>query len=65
MLPRLKNKIKSRMKDEQELKEKFSDVEFEKGDAFAMFIAAIITFIPPFLICLLVIYGVLWLLFLR
>lgn len=65
MLPKLKKKIKARMKDEQELQNKFSDVEFEKNDTFAMFVAAIITFVPPVILCLLAIYAVLWILFLR
>lgn len=45
--------------------DKLKDTEFEKGDAMAMFIAAVITFVPPILITCAAIYFVVWLIFLR
>lgn len=50
---------------DEELKDKFKDVEFDKHDGFAMFIAAFITFVPVIIVLLGVIYFVIWLLFLR
>lgn len=50
---------------DEELKNKFKDVEFEKSDGFAMFLAAFITFVPIIIVILGAIYFVIWLLFLR
>lgn len=50
---------------DEELKDKFKDVEFDKHDGFAMFIAAFITFVPVIIVILGGIYFVIWLLFLR
>lgn len=50
---------------DEELKDKFKDVDFEKHDGFAMFIAAFITFVPVIVIILGGIYLIIWLLFLR
>ncbi len=50
---------------DEELKNKFKDTEFEKSDGFAMFIAAMITFVPAILLILGGIYFLLWMLFLR
>lgn len=57
---------KKRLGDrDEELMNKFNDVEFDKHDGFAMFIAAFITFVPVIIIILGGIYFVIWLLFLR
>lgn len=61
----LKEKIDARMKTDEELHKKFDDVEFEKHDGLAMFIAAMITFVPIILAILLVIWLLLWVIFLR
>lgn len=50
---------------DEELKDKFKDVDFEKHDGFAMFIAAFITFVPVIIVILGGIYLIIWLLFLR
>ena len=61
----LKEKIEARMKDDEELNQKFDYVEFEKHDGLAMFIAAFVTFVPVILGILLVIWLILWAVFLR
>lgn len=50
---------------DEELKDKFKDVEFDKYDGIAMFIAAFVTFVPVILVILGGIYFIVWLLFLR
>lgn len=50
---------------DEEIDEKFKDVEFEKNDVRAMVIAALITFIPVVLLVGALIYGLIWILFLR
>lgn len=50
---------------DEELKNKFKDTEFEKGDGFAMFVAAMVTFVPIILVFLGIIYFIVWLIFLR
>lgn len=50
---------------DEELKDKFKDVEFDKQDGIAMFIAAFVTFVPVILVILGGIYFIVWLLFLR
>lgn len=58
--------FKKRLGDrDEELKNKFNNVEFDKHDGFAMFIAAFITFVPVIIIILGGIYFIIWLLFLR
>lgn len=59
MFPFLKNK---------KLKEETKDLQLEdleKGDFLAMFLAAILTFLPPILLILSVFYGLLYWFFLR
>ncbi len=53
--------IKKRMKkmSKKEAKDKYKDVEFEKNDTLAMFIAAFITFVP----IVVLIVGALYLIF--
>lgn len=65
MLPRLKKKMEQRMKKEEELQEKFKDIEFEKHDGLAMFIAAMITIVPIIIVILAILYFILWFIFLR
>ncbi len=45
--------------------EDLKDVEFDKHDGIAMFIAAFVTFVPVILVILGGIYFIVWLLFLR
>jgi len=52
-------------KSKQELDEHFENIELEKGDFFAMLMAAFATFLPVLIIALIVIFGGLWLIFLR
>lgn len=59
MFPFLKNK---------KLKEETKDLQLEdleKGDFLAMFLAAVLTFLPPILLILSVFYGLLYWFFLR
>lgn len=62
---KLNKKSKRKLLSEEEIEAKFKGVEFEKNDTTAMIIAALITFLPPFLLMMGIIYGVIWLLFLR
>jgi len=48
-------------KTKEELDEHYKNIELEKGDYFAMLIAAFITFFPVLIIAMVVIYGLLWL----
>ena len=57
---RKRNKYQAKLSD-QEIQKNLS--EMEKGDALAMFIAALITFLPPIIIILVIIYGSIYLLF--
>lgn len=50
---------------DNELKGKFEETEFERGDGFAMFLAAVITLVIPVLLILLGMYLIVWFLFLR
>jgi len=52
-------------KSKEELDAHYDGIELEKGDFLAMLIAAVITFVPIILVILLVLYGAMWLLFLR
>ncbi|AMC93151.1 hypothetical protein AOC36_03930 [Erysipelothrix larvae] len=51
------------MYDEEEIEKKLNDMEFEKGDMFAMFIAAMITFLPAVLLLLGLFSLILWIIF--
>ena len=65
-MPKGLKKYKESLKErDDELRAKFKDEEFEKSDGFAMFMAAFLTFIPPVLLILGIIYFILWLIFLR
>ncbi|MDV7679503.1 hypothetical protein [Erysipelothrix rhusiopathiae] len=59
----LNKRKKSKLLTEEEIQEKFKDVEFEKNDTTAMIIAAIVTLLPALLLVLGLIYGLLWLIF--
>lgn len=48
---------------EEDIKKNLQSLE--KGDIPAIILAALITFLPPILFCLGILYGVLYLLFLR
>ena len=52
-------------KTKEELDEHYKNVELEKGDLPAMIIAAFITFLPILIVVMAVVYGLVWLLFLR
>jgi hypothetical protein len=52
-------------KTKEELDEHYDKIELEKGDFIAMVIAAIITFFPVLIVALGLLFGMLWLLFLR
>jgi len=53
----------SKDKTPEQLKEHYDKIELEKGDFFAMVIAAFITFMPILLGTLAVFFGLLWLIF--
>ena len=57
MLPKNKSK--------DELDEHYKNVKLEKGDFWAMVIAAFITFIPVLIIVMVIVYGLMWILLLR
>ena len=52
-------------KSKEDLDEHYDKIELEKGDFPAMVIAALITFLPVLIIALVVVFGVIWLLFVR
>ena len=52
-------------KTEEELDEHYDKIELEKGDFPAMVIAALITFLPVLIIAMAVVFGVIWLFFIR
>ncbi|WP_323610705.1 hypothetical protein LLS04_05610 [Erysipelothrix enhydrae] len=56
----LNKRKKRKLLTEEEIQEKFKDVEFEKNDTTAMIIAAIVTLLPALLLVLGLIYGLLW-----
>jgi len=51
--------------DMEEIKQKFKETQFEKGDTLALIIAAMITILPAMLIIIASILGIVWLFFLR
>ncbi len=51
--------------DPEEMKEKLKTVDFEKGDVFALIVAALITVIPTMLLIIGAMMGIIWLIFLR
>jgi hypothetical protein len=53
----------SKDKTPEQLDEHYDNIELEKGDFFAMVIAAFITFMPVLLISLAVLFGLIWLFF--
>lgn len=57
--------VKKKYGDNKRFEELKDKAEFEKGDGLAMFIAAIVVFIPPLLIISGIMYFILWVLFLR
>lgn len=64
MFDNLRSKL-PKQKSKEELDEYYDKLDLEKGDIPAMIIAAIITFLPVAIIAMLVIYGSIWLLFMR
>lgn len=56
--------IKKRLKkmSDEEARQKFKDVEFEKNDAFALFVAAFLTFMPAAAVAAAIIYFLSYLL---
>jgi uncharacterized protein HemY len=65
MIPKRFKRILGKEKTKEELDEHYKNIELEKGDFAAMVIAALITFLPVLIIAMTVIYGLLWLFFLR
>lgn len=65
MFESLKRAKKINKEKEEALKHKFDEVEFDKNDRMAMFIAAFITFALPIIGILAVVYLILWFIFLR
>jgi len=63
MLPERYKALFNRKKTKEELDEHYKNVELEKGDFFAMVIAAFLTFLPVLLVTLFVFYGLFWLIF--
>ncbi|MCL2665199.1 MAG: hypothetical protein FWE82_06265 [Defluviitaleaceae bacterium] len=61
IFPSRLTKLFTRKKTQEELDEYYKNVELEKGDFFAMVIAAIITFMPIVIISMAFIYGLIWL----
>ena len=64
-LPGKLKDLAPKQKTKEELDEHYKNIELEKGDLSAMIIAAFITFFPVLIIAMAVIYGLIWLLFLR
>lgn len=61
-----RKKPKEYTKEEIEaLNKKLKDIEFEKGDTLAMFLAAVKKLLPPVLLFLGALYLIFYLLFLR
>ncbi|MGL5977803.1 MAG: hypothetical protein ACRCZJ_02270 [Erysipelotrichaceae bacterium] len=56
-------RLKNNQKSTEELQKKFENVEFEKNDKYALFIAAFITFVPVILVILAVFFGIVWFFF--
>lgn len=56
---------KKKLLTEEEIDEKFRDVELEKNDTKAMIIAALITFLPVMVMLMVIFYGAIWLIFMR
>lgn len=65
MFDSLKRAKKINKEKEESLKHKFDEVEFDKNDRLAMFIAAFVTFALPVIGILAVVYLILWFIFLR
>lgn len=63
MFDNVKNYKKKQKDRDEELKHKFDNVEFEKNDKFALFIAAFITFVPVVAIVLGAFFLLLYLFF--
>ncbi len=60
-----KRRKREDMLTSKEIREKFKDVEFEKNDTLALFLAALLTFIPAILLVVGIYFLVIWLIFLR
>ncbi|QIK70490.1 hypothetical protein G7062_09325 [Erysipelothrix sp. HDW6C] len=56
-------KRKKKLLTEDEITEKFKDVEFEKNDALAISLAALITFLPVVLLISAVLIAIVWIIF--
>jgi hypothetical protein len=52
-------------KTREELDEHYNKIELEKGDFLAMVIAAFITFFPVLILVMVLVYGLMWLMFIR
>jgi len=63
MLPDRFRQLLGKKKTKEELDKHYDSVELEKGDFFAMVIAALITFMPVLIIVLVVFFGLMWLIF--
>jgi F0F1-type ATP synthase assembly protein I len=60
-----RKELKAKILKKKELDEDKRDVEFEKGDLFAMFLALSYYLIPALLLILGVFWGIIWFIFLR
>jgi hypothetical protein len=65
LLPKRLRDVLPKSKSKEDLDKHYEGLELEKGDFLAMVIAAFITFIPLLIIIMGMIYGLLWLLFIR
>ena len=66
-LDRLRERLPKK-KTKAELDEHYKSIDaakLEKGDFLAMVIAAFITFFPVLIVAMLILYGLMWLLFIR
>ena len=65
MIPGKLKELLPKQKPKEELDEHYEKLELEKGDVPAMIIAAFLTFLPVLIVLMVVVYGVLWLFFIR
>lgn len=60
-----RKEIKEKLLKKKEIDEDKRDVDFEKGDLFAMFLALSYYMIPAFIVIVVVFWLVIWFVFLR
>lgn len=60
-----RKEIKEKILKKKELDEDKRDVEFERGDLFAMFLALSYYLIPVFIVIVIVFWFIIWFVFLR